>query len=58
MKNQINTVLEAVCRQGLAEGVCSAVAAGVSIGGQRGYARARCAIGHTRSYGSGQAVTE
>ena len=58
MKNQINTVLEAVCRQGLAEGVCSAVAAGVSIGGQRGSARARCAIGHTRSDGSGQAVTE
>ncbi len=58
MKNQINTVLEGVCRQGVAEGVCSAVAAGVSIGGQRGAVRARWGFGRTRSDGPGVTVTE
>ena len=58
MKNQINTALQAVCRQGLLDGVSSAVVAGVSFRQERGRLHACFAGGRTRMDGAGMPVDE
>ena len=58
MKNQINTALQAVCRQGLLDEVSSAVVAGVSVRQERGRLRACFAGGRTRMDGAGMPVDE
>ena len=58
MKNQINTALQAVCRQGLLDGVSSAVVAGVSVRQERGRLHACFAGGRTRMDGAGMPVDE
>lgn len=58
MKNQLNTVLAEACRQGLADGVCSAVTAGISVGWNTGRIHVKFAGGRTRFDDTGLPVEE